>query len=103
MVRSVPAELSKDGNALVEFAGQKGGYFTRAEISNELKWREERIAEALMVLAREGLVLVDDPPEKNAPRQYWMPAVGMDAAVRQYQKKCGLKQTGISVGQDSLH
>lgn len=99
MVRSVPSELSTDGNALIDLAGSLGGYFSRADIAERLKWTEERTNEALLALAREGLALVDDPMPgcRASDRLYWVPAVGMEAAVRQHQQRSGLKETGIGI------
>lgn len=93
-VRSVPAEVSTDGNALIDLARKSGGYFTRADIKANLGWVEERVADALTSLAKDGLILVDDPPGGQA-RLYWCPAVGMEAAVEAYQKHENLAVTGF--------
>jgi len=108
-VRSVPAELSTDGNALIDLAHKLGGFFTRREIAANLKWGEEKMSDALTALAKDGLVLVDDPPSSSyssstgqgaggrlaaidkvtlaANRIYWCPAVGMEAAVEEFQRR----------------
>jgi ESCRT-II complex subunit VPS22 len=98
-VRSVPAELSTDANAILELAGVLGGFFQRADVASNLGWGEERTSDALTALAREGLILVDDPPdvpaEHPAHRMYWCPAVGMEEAVEEYQRREGLTVTGF--------
>ena len=118
-VRSVPAELSTDGNALIDLAHKLGGFFTRREIAANLKWGEERMSDALTALARDGLLSVDDPPltssaaaavaaaggagrgEKErraviaANRIYWCPAVGMEAAVEEFQRREKLPVVGF--------
>lgn len=98
-VRSVPAELSTDGNALIELAQKLGGFFTRDDIKTHLKWGPERVSDALTALAKDGLLLVDDPPPllggKSASRLYWCPAVGMESAVEEYQRQQGLPVVGF--------
>lgn len=94
-VRSVPAELSTDGNALIDLARKAGGWFSRADVAANLGWTEERIGSAVTALARDGLLLIDDPPG-GQPRLYWCPAVGMEAAVEAFQRSSGLAVTGFS-------
>ena len=99
-VRSVPAELSTDGNALIELAQKLRGFFTREDIKSNLNWVPERVSDALTALAKDGLILIDDPPPplpggKSAPRLYWCPAVGMESAVEEYQRKEGLPVVGF--------
>lgn len=121
-VRSVPAELSTDGNALIDLAHKLGGFFTRREIAANLKWGEERMSDALTALAKDGLVLVDDPPASSlslsfteggaaagggscsaavdkatlaSNRIYWCPAVGMEAAVEEFQRREKLPVVGF--------
>ena len=99
-IRSIPAELSTDGNALLELSTAMGGFFVRKDVSDNLGWSEARISDALAALAREGLILVDDPPGVNGletpeKRLYWCPAVGMSAAVEEFQRREGLPVTGF--------
>ena len=100
-VRSVPAELSTDGNALIDLAHTLGGYFSRADVAANLKWSEARTGDALTALAKYGLVLIDDPPAAAgaaataAARLYWCPAVSLEAAVEEYQQREGLAVTGF--------
>jgi len=118
-VRSVPAELSTDGNALIDLAHKLGGFFTRREIAANLRWGEERMSDALTALAKDGFVLVDDPPLSSyssstgeelggggglatvdkvtlaANRVYWCPAVGMEAAVEEFQRREKLPVVGF--------
>jgi len=93
-VRSVPAELSTDGNALLALAAAERGFFSRARAERALGWGEERVGDALGALARDGLILVDDPPD-GAPRLYWCPAVGMEAGVEELQRREGRPVTGF--------
>ena len=120
-VRSVPAELSNDGNTIIDLAHTLGGFFTRSDVAANLKWGEERTSDALRALAKDGLLLIDDPPEefgnlmsgsgsgsggKNVKREvlearikakriYWVPAVGMESAVEEFQRREGLAVVGF--------
>ena len=102
-VRSVPAELSTDGNALIDLAHTLGGFFARADVAANLGWSDARTSDALTALAKDGLILVDDPPGSGtstgaataAMRLYWCPAVGMEAAVEEFQRREGLPVTGF--------
>ena len=42
-----------------------GGYFSLADAAASTGWQEERLREALGAMAREGLVLIDDPPGES--------------------------------------
>jgi ESCRT-II complex subunit VPS22 len=123
-VKSVPAELSTDGNALIDLAHKLGGFFTRGEITANLRWGEERMSDALTALAKDGLILVDDPPSSStssgqgtgagvavhraaatagavdkvalaANRIYWCPAIGMETAVEEFQRREKLPVVGF--------
>jgi ESCRT-II complex subunit VPS22 len=87
-LRSVPTELSTDGNAVLALAGDRGGFFTRREAAAELGWVEERLGPALSSLAAEGLLLIDDQHDQGGKeRLYWVPAVGIEASTAEYKKK----------------
>ncbi|WPT13245.1 Vacuolar protein sorting-associated protein 22-like protein 1 [Picochlorum sp. SENEW3] len=73
-VKSAPTELSMDCTRLLELFHTWEGRFTRREAMDALQWTEQRVADGLSALAREGLVLIDDPGEAM-PRLYWCPAV----------------------------
>lgn len=85
-VRSVPAELSNDGNDLIDLAHRLGGFFRHDQAVRQLKWPPERVSDGIAALARDGLLLVDDPPLGKA-RIYWCPAVPMDLAVDEFKRK----------------
>ena len=114
-LRSVPSELSTDGNTLIDLAHKVGGFFTRGDVSANLKWTEQRTSDALLALAKDGLILVDDPPpilgdgsssasgsssgsglDVKGRRIYWCPAVGMEAAVMEYQRREKLPVVGFT-------
>lgn len=100
-IRSLPAELSTDGNSLLELAAALGGFFSRKDVADKFDWSMARISDALAALAREGLILIDDPPETKGEsiieqRLYWCPAVGMSKAVEEFQRRQGLAVTGFS-------
>ena len=73
-VKSMASELSTDWNVLLDLFHKCQGRFTRREAMDDLRWSEERVADGLTGLAREGLVMIDDPGEAM-PRLYWCPAV----------------------------
>jgi hypothetical protein len=66
-----------DCTKILEFFHKCQGRFTRREAMDELHWSEDRVVNALMALAREGIVMVDNPPEAMPPL-YWCPAVKYD-------------------------
>ena len=109
-VRSVPAELSTDGDAVVALAARRGGFFAGAELTVGLGWGQARAGDALAALLRDGLLLVDDPPAAAkakagagaaggaapAPaRLYWCPAVGRECGTQELQRREGLAVTGF--------
>jgi hypothetical protein len=61
-----------------------GGHFNLGELCLARHWDEERARGALGAAARRGLVWVDDPPG-GAPREYWVPALGMEASIARYK------------------
>lgn len=114
-VRSQPSELSTDGNTLIELAERLGGYFSLADALASTRWQEERVREAVGVMAREGLLLIDDPPGAGGSggsaaattplaagmaaqqggsgtpqRLYWVPAVGVLPAIEGYRAEAEL-------------
>jgi len=77
LVRSVPTELNRDHNLILELA-QVHGYVTVQEVENELTWKAGRALDALENLMREGLAMVDDG-HPDGKRRYWFPCVGSAA------------------------
>lgn len=79
-IKSSPVLFSGDCTKLLELFHKFQGRFSRSEAMHELKWPEERVVNALMALAREGMVLIDHPPEAMPPL-YWCPAVKYDTSL----------------------
>ncbi|KAL3683962.1 hypothetical protein R1sor_001984 [Riccia sorocarpa] len=73
LVRSVPTELNKDHNQIIE-AAQSEGYVTAEDIVNRFSWRRGRVVDALETLMKDGLVMVDDG-HPDGKRRYWFPCV----------------------------
>ena len=72
--------FSGDCTKLLDVFHQCQGRLTRREAMDELRWAEDRVVNALMALAREGMVMIDNPPEAMPPL-YWCPAVKYDIHV----------------------
>lgn len=73
LVRSVPTELNKDHNAILELA-QVQGFVTVDEVQRQLSWSSGRATDALDTLLEEGLAMIDDG-HKDRIRRYWFPCV----------------------------
>ncbi|XP_042406458.1 vacuolar protein sorting-associated protein 22 homolog 1-like isoform X2 [Zingiber officinale] len=73
LVRSVPTELNKDHNEILEVA-QAHGYVTIEELEKRLSWSSGRAIDALETLLKEGLAMIDDG-HKDGKRRYWFPCV----------------------------
>ncbi|KAF2285766.1 hypothetical protein GH714_007715 [Hevea brasiliensis] len=73
LVRSVPTELNKDHNEILELA-QAQGYVTVDEVEGRLSWTSGRATDALDTLLDEGLAMIDDG-HKDGKRRYWFPCV----------------------------
>ncbi|XP_058067851.1 vacuolar protein sorting-associated protein 22 homolog 1 [Magnolia sinica] len=73
LVRSVPTELNKDHNEILELA-QAHGYVTVEEVEKQLSWSSGRAIDALEALLKEGLSMIDDG-HKDGRRRYWFPCV----------------------------
>ncbi|CAN6460193.1 unnamed protein product [Victoria cruziana] len=78
LVRSVPTELNKDHNELLEIA-QSQGYVTVEEVEKNLGWPHGRVIDALETLLKEGLAMVDDG-HRDRKRRYWFPCVASISA-----------------------
>ncbi|MED6143941.1 hypothetical protein PIB30_010606 [Stylosanthes scabra] len=73
LVRSVPTELNKDHNEILELA-QAQGYVTVEEVERRLSWTSGRAIDALDTLLDEGLAMIDDG-HRDGIRRYWFPCV----------------------------
>lgn len=74
LVRSVPMELNRDHNMILELA-QARGHVSVEEVEKELSWKAGRVIDSLESLLREGLAMVDDGAP-DGKRLYWFPCVG---------------------------
>uniref|UniRef100_A0A061R637 Vacuolar protein sorting-associated protein n=1 Tax=Tetraselmis sp. GSL018 TaxID=582737 RepID=A0A061R637_9CHLO len=72
MVRSVPGELSRDHNAILELA--QGSQNVTLKQLLGIGWTEQRAMSALQQLLDEGLALVDEGDPSGATR-YWFPCL----------------------------
>ncbi|GAB4849648.1 hypothetical protein Ancab_004443 [Ancistrocladus abbreviatus] len=82
LIRSVPTELNKDHNEILELA-QAQGFVTVEEVERRLSWSPGRATDALDTLLDEGLAMIDDG-HRDGKRRYWFPCVssvssGVDA------------------------
>ncbi|KAL6544459.1 hypothetical protein OROMI_023321 [Orobanche minor] len=73
LVRSVPTELNKDHNAILELA-QGQGFVTVDEVQRRLSWSSGRATDALETLLEEGLAMIDNG-HKDGRCRYWFPCV----------------------------
>ncbi|KFK27099.1 hypothetical protein AALP_AA8G334200 [Arabis alpina] len=73
LVRSVPTELNKDHNQILELA-QGQGFVTVEEVHRRHSWTSGRVIDALETLLEEGLAMIDDG-DKDGKRRYWFPCV----------------------------
>eukprot|EP01018_Ginkgo_biloba_P010600 Gb_17178 [translate_table: standard] len=74
LVRSVPTELNKDHNEILEL-GQARGYVMVEEVERKLSWSSGRAVDALETLLKEGLAMIDDG-DPDGKRQFWFPCIG---------------------------
>ncbi|XP_062118176.1 vacuolar protein sorting-associated protein 22 homolog 1 [Humulus lupulus] len=73
LVRSVPTELNKDHNEILELA-QAQGFVTIDEVERRLSWTSGRATDALDTLLDEGLAMIDDG-HRDGRRRYWFPCI----------------------------
>ncbi|XP_048598606.1 vacuolar protein sorting-associated protein 22 homolog 1 isoform X2 [Brassica napus] len=59
LVRSVPTELNKDHNQILELA-QGQGFVTVEQVQRRLSWTSGRVIDALETLLEEGLAMIDN-------------------------------------------
>ncbi|KAI3935663.1 hypothetical protein MKW98_022671 [Papaver atlanticum] len=79
LVRSVPTELNKDHNEILELA-QAQGYVTVEEVERRFSWTSGRATDALEALLEEGLAMIDDG-HRDCKRRYWFPCVSVSASA----------------------
>uniref|UniRef100_A0A7N0UV50 Vacuolar protein sorting-associated protein n=1 Tax=Kalanchoe fedtschenkoi TaxID=63787 RepID=A0A7N0UV50_KALFE len=79
LVRSVPTELNKDHNEILELA-QAQGFVTVEEVEKRLSWPSGRVVDALDTLLDEGLAMIDKGHRDGIPR-YWFPCVSSIASI----------------------
>ncbi|CAM6097855.1 unnamed protein product [Calypogeia fissa] len=75
LIRSVPTELNKDHNQILELA-QAQGYVTVEDVQQSLSWTTGRVTDALEALLKEGLAMIDDG-HPSGRRHYWFPCVSI--------------------------
>ncbi|KAL3851225.1 hypothetical protein ACJIZ3_013107 [Penstemon smallii] len=73
LIRSVPTELNKDHNEILELA-QGQGFVTVDEVQRRLCWSSGRATDALETLLEEGLAMIDDG-HMDGRRRYWFPCI----------------------------
>ncbi|KAK6946881.1 Snf8/Vps36 family [Dillenia turbinata] len=80
LVRSVPTELNKDHNEILEVA-QGQGYVTVEEVQRRLSWSAGRATDALETLLEasscqsiEGLAMIDEG-HRDGKCHYWFPCI----------------------------
>jgi ESCRT-II complex subunit VPS22 len=73
LVRSVPTELNKDHNQILELA-QGQGFVIVEEVQRRLSWTSGRVIDALETLLEEGLAMIDNG-HKDGKCRYWFPCV----------------------------
>lgn len=78
LVRSVPTELNKDHNQILELA-QVRGFVMVEEVETEFSWPYGRAVDSLEILLKEGLAMVDDG-HSDGKRRYWFPCVGSSSS-----------------------
>ncbi|EFJ16091.1 hypothetical protein SELMODRAFT_155336 [Selaginella moellendorffii] len=78
LVRSVPTELNKDHNQILELAEVRG-FVLVEDVERALSWHPGRVIDALETLMKEGLVMIDDGhPDRK--RRYWFPCVSLSSS-----------------------
>ncbi|KAI4306080.1 hypothetical protein L6164_029389 [Bauhinia variegata] len=78
LVRSVPTELNKDHNEILELA-QAQGFVTVDEVERRLSWTSGRAIDALDTLLDEGLAMIDDG-HRDGRRRYWFPCISPNSS-----------------------
>jgi ESCRT-II complex subunit VPS22 len=77
LVRSVPTELNKDHNGILELA-QAEGFVTVEQVERKFSWSTGRAIDVLETLLKEGLAMIDDG-HRDGKRRYWFPCVTLSS------------------------
>nr|ABG73468.1 EAP30 family protein [Oryza brachyantha] len=77
LVRSVPTELNKDHNGILELA-QAEGFVTIEQVERKFSWSTGRAIDVLETLLKEGLAMIDDG-HRDGKRRYWFPCVTLSS------------------------
>uniref|UniRef100_A0A0E0IMQ2 KIB1-4 beta-propeller domain-containing protein n=1 Tax=Oryza nivara TaxID=4536 RepID=A0A0E0IMQ2_ORYNI len=109
LVRSVPTELNKDHNGILELA-QAEGFVTVEQVERKFSWSTGRAIDVLETLLKEGLAMIDDG-HRDGKRRYWFPCVtlssdstGADAksgGARRERRSGGRRRGGGGSGDDA--
>eukprot|EP00897_Mesotaenium_endlicherianum_P006847 jgi/Mesen1/6190/ME000032S05487 len=78
LVRSVPTELQRDHNDILQLAEKSGGHVRAADVEEKLAWSSGRVSDGLHALLKEGLAMVDDA-HPDGQRRFWFPCVGLSS------------------------
>ncbi|CAD5324609.1 unnamed protein product [Arabidopsis thaliana] len=73
LVRTVPTELNKDHNQMLELALSQG-FVIVEEVQRRLSWTSGRVIDALETLLEEGLAMINNG-DKDGKCRYWFPCV----------------------------
>ncbi|GAB2232670.1 hypothetical protein Droror1_Dr00011715 [Drosera rotundifolia] len=79
LVRSVPTELNKAHNEILDLA-QAQGFVTVDEVERRLSWSSGRAIDALDSLLEVGLAMIDDG-HRDGKRRYWFPCISSIASI----------------------
>ncbi|KAJ7963845.1 Vacuolar protein sorting-associated protein [Quillaja saponaria] len=79
LVRSVPTELNKDHNEILELS-QAQGFVTVDEVERRLSWTSGRATDALDTLLEEGLAMIDNG-HRDGRCRYWFPCASSISPV----------------------
>uniref|UniRef100_A0A0E0J5A5 Protein kinase domain-containing protein n=1 Tax=Oryza nivara TaxID=4536 RepID=A0A0E0J5A5_ORYNI len=77
LVRSVPTELNKDHNGILELA-QAEGFVTVEQVKRKFSWSTGRAIDVLETLLKEGLAMIDDG-HRDGKRRYWFPCATLSS------------------------
>ncbi|XP_052135537.1 vacuolar protein sorting-associated protein 22 homolog 1-like isoform X1 [Oryza glaberrima] len=77
LVRSVPTELNKDHNGILELA-QAEGFVTVEQVERKFSWSTGRAIDVLETLLKEGLAMIDDG-HRDGKRRYWFPCATLSS------------------------
>uniref|UniRef100_A0A0E0BM10 KIB1-4 beta-propeller domain-containing protein n=1 Tax=Oryza glumipatula TaxID=40148 RepID=A0A0E0BM10_9ORYZ len=77
LVRSVPTELNKDHNGILELAHAEG-FVTVEQVKRKFSWSTGRAIDVLETLLKEGLAMIDDG-HRDGKRRYWFPCATLSS------------------------